>query len=92
VPRREGHERLTVAGEQLIKQRPPGRVSQCPEHEIHVIHNRKPNGFLSTLGSAGRPYFRCRAKNRPPSSASNRGTPALGASHRISISRQARAV
>src|SRR6266480_2901969 len=48
VPRREGHERLTVAGEQLIKQRPPGRVGQCPEHEIHVTHDRKPFGFLST--------------------------------------------
>ena len=55
VPRREGHERLTVAGEQLIKQRPPGRVGQCPEHEIHVSHDRKPFGFLSTQDSrAGR--------------------------------------
>jgi hypothetical protein len=62
VPRREGHERLTVAGEQLIKQRPPGRVGQCPEHEIHVIHNRKPFGFLSTqesrpAGVAESPYL-----------------------------------
>jgi hypothetical protein len=48
VPRREGHERLTIAGEQLIKERPPGRVSQCPEHKFHVSHNRKPFGFLSS--------------------------------------------
>ena len=48
VPCREGHERLTVAGEQLVEQRPPGRVGQCPEHKIHVTHNRKPFGFLST--------------------------------------------
>ncbi len=49
VPRRKGHERLAIPGEQLIKQRPPGRVSQCPEHEIHVSHNRKPFGFLSSF-------------------------------------------
>ena len=55
VPRREGHERLTVAGEQLIKQRPPGRVGQCPEHEIHVTHNRKPFGFLSTQARRAAP-------------------------------------
>ena len=48
VPRREGHERLTIAGEQLIKERPPGRVGQRPEHKIHVTHNRKPFGFLSS--------------------------------------------
>jgi hypothetical protein len=23
---------------QLIKERPPGRVGQCPEHEIHATH------------------------------------------------------
>jgi hypothetical protein len=28
--------------------RPPGRVGQCPEHRIHVSHNRKPFGFLLT--------------------------------------------
>src|SRR5580700_6130421 len=52
VPRREGNERLTVAREQLVKERPPGRVGQGPEHKFHVTHNRKPFGFLSSSQGA----------------------------------------
>jgi hypothetical protein len=43
-------QRLTVPGEQRIKQCPPRWVGESPKHCLHIRQNRKPNGFLSTSG------------------------------------------
>jgi hypothetical protein len=42
---------LAVPGKQRIKQCPPSRIGEGSEHRLHNGHNRKPNGFLSRVGS-----------------------------------------
>ena len=52
VPRGERHQGLAVVVVQRVEKGPPRRVSQRPEHHLHTIHNRKPNGFLSRRPSS----------------------------------------
>jgi hypothetical protein len=37
--------------EQCVEERAPGRIGKRPEHRLHNMHNRKPNGFLSRVDS-----------------------------------------
>ena len=48
----QGHQGLTVMLEQCVEQCAPSRIGKRPEHRLHNIHNRKPNGFLSRVDSS----------------------------------------